>query len=101
VRRLVLGLVLGLTCLVLWGPSAGASTSTVAAEAAPTARKLPPGFVPIKGKEEAAKTPAGPLVVGAYAAVLAGLLFYVVYIARAQAALQARLDAMQRERDRA
>jgi hypothetical protein len=61
-----------------------------------TISSAPAGFVPIRGKNRAAKTAAGPLVVGAYAAVLAGLFGYVVYVVRSQSTLAQRLNELER-----
>ncbi|MGF1509416.1 MAG: CcmD family protein [Myxococcota bacterium] len=66
----------------------------------PRTRSLPPGFEPIRGKSEAAKVAAEPLVVGAYGAVLAGLFGYVIYVVRSQSGLARRLEELERRVDR-
>ncbi|MEM1025548.1 MAG: hypothetical protein AAGD10_15900 [Myxococcota bacterium] len=78
---------------------AGGIASAQAPRGTETATTPPIGFVPIKGKNRAAKTPAGPLVVGAYAAVLAGLFLYVIYVQRSQGDIARRIEELRRGRD--
>ena len=64
-----------------------------------TATTPPAGFVPIKGKNRAAQTPAGPLVVAAYAAVLAGLFIYLIYVQRTQGEIARQIEELRRRKD--
>ena len=48
---------------------------------------MPPGFERVAGAPETEKLDPSPLVVGAYGAIFACMLGYVVFIARSQAAL--------------
>lgn len=85
---------------------AGAASPSLASAETPEAAEqverdpaadLPPGFQPIRGKEEEAKVDPSPLVVGAYGAILAGLLLYVVFIARRQGQLSREIEELARE----
>ncbi len=94
---LALWLVVG-SSVVSGSPDAQA-TSTAAAEAS----DLPPGFVPIKGKDPSEQVNPVPLVVLAYASVLAGLLLYVILLARRQGEISRQIadlaDELRRRND--
>jgi len=90
-RRLLIGSVFALA-LSMGGVAAHAQAPTE------TGTTPPAGFVPIKGKNRAAKTPAGPLVVAAYAAVLGGLFIYLLYVQRTQGEIAKRIEELRRRR---
>lgn len=56
---------------------------------------VPEGFEPVKGRAVDAIDP-NPLVVGAYAAVLAGIFGYLVFMVRSQAELGRQVDELRR-----
>lgn len=96
---------LSLALLVLpVGALAQAPTSTAAAPApaAGPSKPLPPGFEPISGREAAAESvSASLLVVLAYAAFLAGMFGFVIYVARGQAALAKEIKELSEKLGRA
>lgn len=99
IHVLVWGLFLGLASPTLDGSTARAE-SEAAAEAEDPANKLPPGFQPIRGKEESAQVDANPLVVMAYGAILAGLFIYIILIVRRQGQLSRDVAELAKEMGR-
>lgn len=92
---------------MLWVADANVDPSVAAAqeEAADmvegeAGRDLPPGFEPIRGKEESAQVDPNPLVVSAYGAILAGLFIYVILVVRRQGRLSREVAELAKEVER-
>lgn len=68
-------------------PARPAEEASTSAERDDPASRLPPGFQPIRGKEESAQVDPNPLVVGAYGAIFLGLFIYVIWMVRRQGQL--------------